>query len=87
MVADGSHISMSPELMLLREINRYGVQAVMGRPLSYNEVLRLRAAERVINAYNAKYATEDWAKWARENKQEDEFLNYAMQLAGEYGER
>ena len=84
-VADGGHVSLSPELSLAREINRFGVSAVMGRPLYHEEITKLRAAERVISAYNAKFSKEDWAEWAKKNPQEDEFLNIAMQLAGEYG--
>ena len=85
MVADGSPITLSPELLLLREIDRYGVSAVMGRSLSHNEILRLRAAESVISAYNEKYAQEDWAKWAQDNPEKDKILAKAMRLAGEYG--
>jgi len=84
-VADGGPITLSPELELLAEIKKYGVQAVMGRPFYHHEIVRLRAAERVISAYRAKFSQEDWAKWASEHKSEDEFLNIAMQLAGEYG--
>ena len=57
----------------------------MGRPLYYEEIVKMRAAERVISAYRAKFGGDNWAEWAKKNPKEDEFLNIAMQLAGEYG--
>ena len=84
-VADGSPIEVSPELTLLRELNRWGVQAVMGRPLYHHELIKLRAAERVINAYSARANSKNWAEWAQQNKQESDYLNYAMRLAGKHG--
>ena len=84
-VADGGRVELSPELQLLHEIDRFGVSAVMGRPLYHEEIVRMRAAERIISAYKAKYSREDWAKWAQDFPQEDWLLNQAMKLAGEYG--
>ena len=84
-VADGGPLEISPELLLARELNRWGVQAVTGRPLYHHELIRLRAAERVISAYSARKNSKSWAEWAQANKQENEYLNYAMKLAGEYG--
>lgn len=84
LVADGSPIEVSPELLLLREISRWGVQSVMGRPLYYHEIQHLRAAERVILAYKSKHESEDWARWAQDHKAEDYYLNEAMKLARKY---
>ena len=84
-VADGGHVSLSPELQLLKEIDRFGTDAVMGRPLYHEEILRMRAAESVISAYGAKYGGGDWAKWAKDHPREDALLNEALRLAGDYG--
>ena len=56
----------------------------MGRPLYYDEIKNLRAAERVVSAYTAKFGSEDWAEWARKNPKENEFIDAVMKLAGEY---
>ena len=81
-MADGGRIELSPELYLAREINRFGVQSVMGRPLYHEEIIKMRAAERVISAYRTKFSADNWAKWAKDNPKENQYLNYAMKLAG-----
>ena len=56
------------ELTLIGYIDRFGVEAVMGRPvLSAGELRRMYTVENIYNAYNARKASEDWAKWAAEN--------------------
>ena len=85
MVADGAPIETSPELVLLSNINKYGVEAVMGRTLGHNEILCMNTAEAIINAYNAKFSSKDWAKWAQDNPGSSALLNESMMLAREYG--
>ena len=84
-VADGGPTTLSPEMQLLREVNRFGVSAVMGRPLYYHEIIRLRAAEAVIRAYTARESSENWAQCAKDHPDDSRMLNLAMRLAGEYG--
>jgi len=87
MVADGEQVEVSDELLLLANINKYGVEAVMGRPLYHHEILAMNTAERIVRAYNGRFASGDWAKWAQENKGESALLNEAMQIARAYGWR
>lgn len=85
MVADGAPIETSPELQLLTNINRYGTDAVMGRPLGYNEILCMNIAEDIISAYNARLKSESWASWAAQNPGLSSVLNESMLIAEEYG--
>ena len=58
------------ELSLIGYIDRFGVQAVMGRAeLSAGEIRRMIAAENVQNAYLSRKGAEDWTKWAKEHPQ------------------
>ena len=60
MVADGEPIGLSPELSLIANINRYGVEAVMGRVLGHNEILCMNTAETIVSAYKERWKVEDW---------------------------
>ena len=82
-MADGAPVELSPELSLLVNINKYGVDAVMGRVLGHNEILCMNTAENIISAYNERSKAEDWVKWAEESGS-SHLLNEAMRLA--YGE-
>lgn len=60
------------ELVIAWNIDRYGVQAVMGRSyLGVREIRRLNAATGVYRAYQSrkgyrdKDGLENWAEWAR----------------------
>lgn len=49
-------------------IDRFGVEAVMGRAyLGFGEMIRIRAAEGVVVAYQKKAHSNDWVEWARDN--------------------
>ena len=85
MVADGAPLETSPELVLLTNINKYGVESVMGRPLGHNEILCLNTVEVILNAYNERFKAGDWVKWAQDNVGRSKLLNESMKLAGEYG--
>ena len=80
MVADGEPFELSPELRLLASINKWGVEAVMGRVLSYHEIICMNTAEMIVRAYNERGQAEDWVKWGQENP-ESHLLNEAMRLA------
>ena len=65
-------------------IDRFGVQAVMNRPyLGAIEINRIYAAENIANAYRMKTGSDDWAKWAQENKEIAEKLAFAEKFANE----
>jgi hypothetical protein len=70
--AAGEHLDTPPpqpfELQLLGYIDRFGVEAVVGRPiLSAGEIRRMIAAHNVYTAYRSRAASDDWAKWAHEH--------------------
>ena len=85
LVAEGSPIEISPELQLEANILRYGVEAVMGRPLGHNEILCMNTARTILNAYNAKTSSQDWAEWAQNNPMDNKILTHAMKLVEEHG--
>lgn len=79
-MADGEPIELSPELRLLANINKYGVEAVMGRPLGHHEVICLNTAEAIVSAYKERAQAKDWVTWGQENPV-SHLLNEAMRLA------
>jgi hypothetical protein len=79
-VADGEPYE-SPELKLLANMGKYGVDAVMGRTLSYHEILCLNTADAIVSAYNEKFSSKDWVEWEQNNPGKARLLNEAMRLA------
>ena len=78
--ADGGHISR--EALLISYIERFGVQAVMGRAhLGAGEMMRMITAENIVMAYQARADSENWAEWAAKNKKASRLLNAAAKLA------
>lgn len=74
----------STEMRLLGMIDRFGVLAVMGRPvLGAGEMLRMIAAENVVTAYMQRERAENAAVWVAENKEMNELLGYAHRLVYE----
>ena len=80
-MADGEPIELSLELSLIANINRYGVEAVMGRVLGHNELLCMNTAETIVSAYKERWKAEDWVKWGQDNPSAARLLNEAMRLA------
>lgn len=80
LVATGSPITESPELLLLSNIGKYGVEAVMGRGLSHNEILCFNVAEAVALACREREQSSDWVTWGRSNPIKHKLLNEAMEL-------
>ena len=62
-------------------IDRFGAQAVMGRPLYANELKDITYASMVCNAYISRERSKDWAKWSGENPELAEVLDNAMKAA------
>jgi len=52
------------ELVLLWSIDRYGVDAIFGRSLSFQEVRSMTLADNVYSAYKERARSENWAEWA-----------------------
>lgn len=72
---DNGHSPISHEIALLGYIDRFGVMAVLGRPvLSYGEIRRMIAAENIFTAYKSRQASDNWGKWALENQKSDALL-------------
>lgn len=84
-MADGGPSRLSPELQLASNINRYGVHAVMGRPLYHHEILSMNIAEKIYNAYHERAKSDNMAGWADSNPDKTSMLNEAMLLARQYG--
>lgn len=68
------------EILLLQYIDRFGPQAVLGRPLYYREIRRLLMIENIQIAYKAQTASKDFAQWAKDNPKLAELLNRARTL-------
>jgi len=53
-----------------RLIERFGVQAVYGRPLGYGEMRRINLSESIVQAYRSrdnyrdKDGAENWSEWS-----------------------
>ena len=82
--ADGGHPA-PPELRLLREIDRFGAQAVFGRPLGAKEMRQMMVAEGIVHAYHARAAAENWAAWETANPELAALLNAALKAAIDEG--
>jgi hypothetical protein len=76
--ADGGQ--MPNELRLLDQIDRFGVQAVLGRPLGAKEIIHMRTAENIVRLHQARGRSKSWAGWAKENPEGAALLNYCMEL-------
>lgn len=71
----GDQNARSKELEKLHLIDRFGVKAVTGRDiLGYKEMRFMYAAENIYNAKIANMNSDNWAEWARRNKQVAELL-------------
>ena len=74
---------MPRELELMGYVTRFGAAAVFGRTPGAGELRRMIAAENVVNAYNARKASENWAEWASAYPAANRLLIKAMQAAEE----
>jgi hypothetical protein len=68
------------ELAMLSSIDRFGVQAVYGRPLSFHELRMMRLSENIGNYYRERAKAENWAVWAESNPGKAEVLAMAGKL-------
>mgnify|MGYP001009324862 CR=1 FL=1 len=74
----------SPEMEMLKRIDRYGVYAVMGRPVLYeHEIRRMTIAQNIVSAYRERARSQSWDAWLRENKEMGELLFIAQRLCDE----
>ena len=66
------------ELNILSVINRFGSDAVYGRPLWTHEIKNLISAEVIRDAYNAREESGDYADWCKKYPARARTLNDAM---------
>lgn len=81
--ADGGRPSR--EIRLSQYIQRFGVNAVLGRPLYAREIYRITIAENVVNAFRSFRASQNAAEWARGNPEMAALLNKARLMAEKNG--
>ncbi len=75
---------MPTELFLLHAIDRFGAQAVMGKPtLGAGEIRRMLTAESVVNVCRQFERAGDWAQWAIDHPDEYHLYVEAKGLADE----
>jgi hypothetical protein len=82
---DSAHFPKPSELKLLEYIDRFGVEAVTGRKtLGAGELLRMIAAQNIVQAYRDKQAHKDgWAAWQQQHPAQNQLLERARQAAEE----
>ena len=76
--AEGGPIT--DEIALIRSLDRFGVQAIYGRPLSFHEIRMLVMAENVTMAYIDRMKSENWVYWAENNPDKSALLALAGRL-------
>jgi hypothetical protein len=55
------------EIIAARYVDRFGAQAVYGRPLYFREMARIVAAEKVERAVNGRKHAQNVAQWVSDN--------------------
>jgi len=68
------------EIELASRLDRFGVQAVLGRQLYAYEVNRIEWSEKVIRMYNARKNATNAAAFASENQYALQLLEFAENL-------
>lgn len=62
-------------------IEKYGVHAVMGRPVLYeSEMRRMNVAQTIVSAYKDRAKSASWDAWYTANKELGDLLFKAGQL-------
>jgi len=71
----------STEINLLNAIDRFGVVAVMGRPVLYaKEIRAMILAEKIIQTHHEFMRSENWAQWTHDNPNEADLYMRAKKL-------
>lgn len=83
--AEGLSVEIPASLEAGRLIERFGVQAVYGRPILFlNEIRKIQAATDVSNAVHSKARSESVAKWAEANPGPASILADATKFRDDY---
>ena len=78
--AIGEENAESPELELLRAVDRFGAQAIFGRPLKRSEASEMIFAETIVRGYREMKAAENMNDWIKTHKAEWKLLDHAAGL-------
>lgn len=66
---------------MLNRIDRFGVYAVMGRPVLYERETRaMIAAQNVVSAYRDRAKSPSWDAWLKQNPELGDLLFRAQRL-------
>jgi hypothetical protein len=68
------------DLVLADNIEKYGVEAVLGRKLTFREIARMNAARAVYTVKKQRANADNWAKFAKEHPQANDLLVYVEKL-------
>lgn len=66
---------------MLAAVDRFGAQAVFGRVIGAGEIRRMNTAEAIVRAYRDRERAENWAEWARDNREQAALLARAAKAA------
>ena len=70
-------------LELVDLVDRFGAQAVLGRTLRREEMLKMVYADNIRNGYQERQRSGDWAEWAKSNPDMNDLINDAMKEINE----
>ncbi len=71
----------SQEIDTLQKIDRFGVEAILGRRQFYfGELHRLIVAENILTAYQSRARSNNWAEWVSQNPKMANLLIEAEKL-------
>ena len=66
---------------MLQHIDRYGVEAVMGRAyLGAGEIRRFTMAENIVAWYRDRQRSDNWVTWSKSNPEAAELLTMAVRI-------
>lgn len=69
------------ELEMLQMIDRFGVTAILGPTPGAGVLRRLLGVERIVSAFRAREASENWAEWAAQHRADNALLTRATRAA------
>ena len=73
------------EIILANAIKRYGVNGVLGRPMSALEIKRIGLAENMVNICYARGEALNAGEWEKENPDAGALFRAAGRLAADMG--
>lgn len=68
------------ELRTRNLVERYGAQAIYGRPLTVSEITRLDAVSSLTQVFYSWKRSDNWATWEKANPKEAELLQAVRRI-------